>query len=189
VGRAAAVCALWHFENRDWGLLLLTAPMSWRFLAGAAVAGALLLLLGFQHVHTLRRARNDPTQPVSFGSPVLDAMVPRSRGENHLFALVAVAAGICEELLFRGFLLVLLASWVGLPAGAALSIVLFGLCHAYQGAAGIVRTSAFAAIATALALGSGSLIPVMIVHAAVDLSVGDLAFRLLGEGRVERVAA
>ncbi|HEX3664502.1 MAG TPA: hypothetical protein VHU23_04630 [Rhizomicrobium sp.] len=107
---AAAICALWHFENRDWGLLLLAAPMSWRFLLGMAVAGALLLLLGFQHVHTLRRARNDPTQPVSFGSPVLDAMVPRSRGENHLFALVAVAAGICEELLFRGFLMTTIAS-------------------------------------------------------------------------------
>ncbi|HEX3664503.1 MAG TPA: CPBP family intramembrane glutamic endopeptidase [Rhizomicrobium sp.] len=62
-----------------------------------------------------------------------------------------------------------------------MSVVLFALCHAYQGPAGIVRTGAFAAVATALALGSGSLIPVMIIHAAADLSVGDLAYRLLGE--------
>ncbi len=146
----------------------------------------MLLLLGFQHVNALRRARNDSGQAISFGSDVLEAMLPRSQSEYRLFALVAIAAGICEELLFRGFLMALLANWFGLFGGAALSVVLFGVCHAYQGQAGIVRTGAFGAVAAALALGSGSLVPVIVAHCAADLSVGDLAFRLLGDRRAER---
>src|ERR1700731_3367510 len=115
-------------------------------------------------------------------------MLPGSQSESRLFALAAIAAGVCEEVLFRGFLIALLANWFGLLGGAALSVTLFGLCHAYQGRAGIVRTGAFGAVATALALGSGSLIPVIIVHTAVDLLAGDLAFRLLGDGHVEQDA-
>ena len=53
---------------------------------------------------------------------------------------MCVTAGICEELLFRGFLTWYLAHHVGLPVAAAAQVVIFGVAHLYQGFGGIVKT-------------------------------------------------
>ena len=39
-------------------------------------------------------------------------------------------AGICEELLFRGYLVWVLKAWIGLGAAAGVIMVIFGLAHA-----------------------------------------------------------
>ena len=179
---AACVCALWLIEKREWTLLSLSPSLSWRFAVGLALAGLCLVMIASQRAALLRRARSQPDRPISFGA-ALDALLPRTRREYRLFAQAAVAAGICEELLFRGFLLALLTSYFGLLIGAAASVALFGLAHAYQGLAGVLRTGAFGAVATIVVLGSGSLLPVIIAHVAIDLFAGDLGFRLLGDGR------
>lgn len=44
-------------------------------------------------------------------------------------ALVALAAGLCEEMLFRGVLQVLCVDWFGLVAGLFVASALFGLAH------------------------------------------------------------
>lgn len=46
------------------------------------------------------------------------------------FALIAVLAGVGEELLFRGVLQSLLVTWTGPVAGIAMAAVIFGLFHA-----------------------------------------------------------
>jgi membrane protease YdiL (CAAX protease family) len=179
---AACVCGLWLAQGRDWALLHVSVSPTWGLAAGLAIAVLALVVVRAQRVRLIARVEAKPDQRVSFGA-ALDALAPRSRFEHKLFAQLSIAAGVCEELICRGFLLALMTSLCGLYLGALLSAALFGLAHAYQGGAGMLRTGAFGLVATIVVLVTGSLIPMIIIHAAVDLSAGDLAFRLIGEGR------
>ena len=110
----------------------------------------------------------------------LDYMLPNHRREMVLFGLVSISAGICEELIFRGFLLRYLqwAPW-GLSLGWSLLIssALFGLAHAGQGLKGMLGTALIGLILGWLYLASGSLLIPIIVHALIDLRA--LAMALL----------
>jgi membrane protease YdiL (CAAX protease family) len=100
------------------------------------------------------------------------AVLPRTRAERRLFTLVGVTAGVCEEWLYRGFFLAVVAALVpALPAGAlvAVAAVAFGLAHAYQGVSGIVLTGVLGGVFAALYLQTGSLLLPVLLHAAVDL--------------------
>jgi membrane protease YdiL (CAAX protease family) len=184
---AACVCGLWLAQGRDWGLLYVTARPTWGLAGGLAAAVLVLALLRAQRLGLIARFEAQPDRPISFGA-ALDALVPRSRCEHQLFAQLSIAAGVCEELICRGFFLALLTGLCGLYLGALLSAALFGLAHAYQGVGGMLRTGGFGLIATIVVLVTGSLLPMIIIHAAVDLSAGDLGLRLLGEGRPARAA-
>ena len=63
----------------------------------------------------------------------LRAILPHTPGEFRRFVPLCFTAGICEELLFRGYLVWVLQSWIGLWAAAGVSMVVFGLAHTYQG--------------------------------------------------------
>jgi membrane protease YdiL (CAAX protease family) len=112
-------------------------------------------------------------------APVVRLM-PASRAEYRLFAVLACTAGLCEEFLFRGYLL-----WYGtqfLPvlwAGLA-QAVLFGVAHFYQGRRGILLTGFAGIFLTAVTFVTGSLWAAVLIHALMDLNAGDLALRALG---------
>ncbi|MGY1697938.1 MULTISPECIES: CPBP family intramembrane glutamic endopeptidase [unclassified Geodermatophilus] len=100
------------------------------------------------------------------------ALLPRSPAERRLFSVVGVTAGVCEEWLYRGFFLAVVAAIAGgLPQLALIAVagVAFGLAHAYQGLPGIVLTGALGAVFAALYLQTGSLLLPVLLHAAVDL--------------------
>jgi membrane protease YdiL (CAAX protease family) len=105
-------------------------------------------------------------------------IMPATRGEFALFPFVAIVGSSMEELLFRGFLIWLFAPFAGLWGAAAISSLLFGLGHAYQGVFGVVRT---ALIGLAFAVGyvlTGSLWWLMLVHMMLNLSGWLFALRL-----------
>lgn len=100
------------------------------------------------------------------------ALLPRSATERRLFALVGVTAGVCEEWLYRGFLLAVVAALApGLPTGwlVAVGALAFGLAHAYQGVGGVLLTGVLGGVFAALYLQTGSLLLPVLLHAAVDL--------------------
>jgi membrane protease YdiL (CAAX protease family) len=72
-----------------------------------------------------------------------------------------------------------MASVWGIIAAVPICAVLFGLYHAYYGPYGILKTAAFGLFMTLIALFSGSLIPVIIIHATVDLTSGDIGYLVL----------
>ena len=108
--------------------------------------------------------------------PIVRVILPTNTGEASVFGALALTAGICEEVLYRGFLLYYLDQW--LPGGVAVAaaIVIFGFAHMYQGARGIVLTGLAGGVAMALYLFTGSLIAPMILHATVDLANGFIAY-------------
>jgi membrane protease YdiL (CAAX protease family) len=100
------------------------------------------------------------------------ALLPRTRRERHLFTVVGVTAGICEEWLYRGFLLAVVAAVAGgLPTLVLvlLAAAAFGLAHAYQGPVGMLTTGVLGGVLAALYLQTGSLVFPVLLHAAIDL--------------------
>jgi len=102
--------------------------------------------------------------------------VPVDSTEVAAFALVALTAGICEEILYRGWLVTFLAAFFGsIWIGVVVAAVLFGLGHAYQGWKGILATGILGVLFGAMFVGVRSLVPGQALHAAIDIVNGVLA--------------
>jgi membrane protease YdiL (CAAX protease family) len=110
--------------------------------------------------------------------PVLRTVLPSTPREARVFHGVAVTAGVCEEVLYRGYLLWYFQSLV--PAGLAIAAAIsaFGLAHVYQGTRNILTTGAAGAIAMAVYLLTGSLLAPILLHAALDLVNGSTVYRV-----------
>ena len=105
-------------------------------------------------------------------SPLLRALIPRTADERSTFAVLSVAAGVGEEVAYRGYALPVLIPVLG-PVGALiLTSAVFGVLHVYQGALGILRTAAMGATLAGGFLLCGSLLPAMIAHTLIDLLAG-----------------
>ena len=104
----------------------------------------------------------------------LPGMLPDTGLERMGWVILSLTAGICEEILFRGFLIRFLHDLApALPLAAALvaSSLIFGLAHAYQGPKGVLGTGLGGVVFGLLFLLTGSLIPGMILHALVDMQI------------------
>jgi uncharacterized protein len=102
------------------------------------------------------------------------ALLPRTTGERMLFVALAVTAGVCEEILFRGFGIAYVRwLWPGASHGwlIAVTSVGFGFAHLYQGRRGVLLTGVVGALFASVTLSTGSLIPAMVMHALLDLRV------------------
>jgi len=110
----------------------------------------------------------------------LNYLLPRNPIETILFGALALSAGICEELIYRGFLLRYLTEQ---PWGLAFewslfcSALIFGLAHAGQGMSGMVATAVIGLFLGWLYFTSGSLLPPMVIHSLIDLRI--LGFAIL----------
>jgi membrane protease YdiL (CAAX protease family) len=100
------------------------------------------------------------------------ALLPRTARERRMFVAVALTAGIAEEIVFRGFLLVYLTEVfppTTLAAAMVVSSLLFGLAHTYQGLLGVLLTGLAGYWLAGLFVLTGSLVLPALVHALVDL--------------------
>lgn len=112
---------------------------------------------------------------------ILRALIPVTGRERLLFAAVALTAGVCEEIIYRGFLLhALLAASQSVPIAIAVSAGAFGIVHAYQGWRGAARAAAVGVVFATAVLQGATLTAVIIAHTLTDLLAGYwLAPRLL----------
>jgi CAAX protease family protein len=107
------------------------------------------------------------------------SLLPHTPVELKLFLALSLAAGVCEEIVYLGYLLAYFDRLVG-PAGAVLaSTFLFGLGHAYQGAAGMVRTGVFGLLYAGAYVATGNLVAPMLLHIVTDATSGMLAYLAL----------
>ena len=98
--------------------------------------------------------------------------LPRSKKAKWLFSLLALSAGVCEEIIFRGFFLFLFfAIFPNAPVYLVvlIPILLFGIGHAYQGLQGIMGTALLGAFFICLYLVTDSLIFPILLHFLNDL--------------------
>ncbi|MGA9304752.1 MAG: CPBP family intramembrane glutamic endopeptidase [Candidatus Sulfotelmatobacter sp.] len=152
------------------------ASFAWGFGAAFAV-GSLLQVVLVRRSATAREKILRAFRRFAF-------ILPVTPEERAWFALVSVTAGICEEVLYRGFLIRYLSDgpWhAGLWIALAVASVSFGLGHGYQGLPGIIGTTLVGGVMAVIFLASGSLWLPMALHAIIDLRLllllrpGDLA--------------
>jgi membrane protease YdiL (CAAX protease family) len=105
-------------------LPLAGAPFLAAVLRGVVVALAMLVVF-FWMVHSSRAALRELRQQVEW---LVGQMFPT--GSWGQFALVALLAGVGEELLFRGVLQSVLSRWTTPIAGLVITALLFALAHA-----------------------------------------------------------
>ena len=125
-------------------------------------------------------------------APVLgdiEPLLPRNRAERLAVIPLCLNAGFSEELFFRLALPLLITVITGSAAvGLGTSVLLFGLIHWYQGWKGVAGTTFVGGLLTVAYLSSGSLVRVMVVHAAIDL-IGLLVRPFMSERAARRRAA
>ena len=138
----------------------------WATLAGwtVALAGAgLVVTLGFKWASMRLGLGEDP---------ILRALIPRSRPEKWAFAGLSVCAGFGEEMAYRGYVLAMLVPLLGTAGAVAVSSLVFGVLHTYQGPQGILRTAIIGAVMAGGYLATGSLWPAILAHLLFDILAG-----------------
>lgn len=112
--------------------------------------------------------------------PRVQLSMPSDAEERRLWVGVSMAAGIGEEISYRGVMYTLLLRLAGDPLTAALgAAAVFGASHVVQGWKAVGITAVFALAAQGLALYSGSLYLAMAWHVAYDVVAG-LTYGRLG---------
>jgi uncharacterized protein len=100
-------------------------------------------------------------------------MIPQSRLEILLWILVAMTAGFCEELIFRGYFQRQFSAWTGnVTAGVVLGAIVFGAGHIYQGPKQALLITIYGLLFGTLAETRRSLRPGMMAHAWHDTFAG-----------------
>jgi CAAX protease family protein len=102
--------------------------------------------------------------------PDFTALLPATTQERLLWVPVAISAGICEEIVFRGWLLSALHGQIGLSGTALICVAagIFGLAHAYQKITGVILTGLAGALFCVLYVATGSLLVPIVLHIVVD---------------------
>ena len=153
---------------RDWRDDFILAAAFW--LAASIVLATLGII--FQRAHL-------PTP-----EKTITQIAPQNALQLFLWIALSISAGICEELVFRGYLLRQFASFGHrLYAGVVISSLIFGVAHGYEGASGMIAITVYGALFCLLAIRRGSLRAGMIAHAWHDIFSG-IALMILKHAHV-----
>jgi uncharacterized protein len=165
--------------NPSWPAPALHLPSGWRLWAAA---GFLLLFVGVQNLNILKASRSERTRAyIRAHMTQAQPLLPSTTEELVGFLGLSVTAGLCEEFLFRGYLIWVLAPYLGWWGAAAFSLLSFGVVHAYQGRKGVIQATVFGALLTLIVAVTGSLVPAMIFHGVLDAGSGVMAWISLRE--------
>ena len=103
------------------------------------------------------------------GVDAAKSMYPQTVIELVVFIVLAVFAGFCEEIIFRGYFQRQFTAWTGnVAAGVVLQAIVFGSAHMYQGWKGVLVITVYGAMFGALAALCKSLRPGIIQHCTQD---------------------
>jgi len=138
----------------------------------ALVIGAVKLALGLADLKNAQ-VSTDALKKAAGG------IMPQSGRDLVFFLLLAVTAGIFEEILFRGYLQKQLGaltrnSWIGM----VLAAIIFGAAHGYQGARFMVLIAVYGMLFGLLAHFRKNLRPGMMAHTFQDAFSGIMFFVL-----------
>lgn len=182
----AFIVGLWIVEKRPWSALLMGTSSPIRLVIGWSLAIA-YMVLGLKQYRALV-VRPERLQKLMKAMGKGKEILPCTAADRSGFNMLSVTAGICEEFLFRGFLVWYGTQWGGPIVGFLVSTALFGFIHLYLGPRHVPRTAIVGIVFYAIAMTAGSLIPAMLVHAWVDLVSGSLGYRVLGESKGDEAA-
>jgi CAAX protease family protein len=170
----AVVAAMWLALGRGW-LALGLVPRITGGLVGVLVGlvFAVLFILR-QRAAAIRDESSHADIRRRLGK--IELMMPRSRGELAWFFRLSFTAGVCEEILYRGYLLWYLGHWLAPVPSLLVAAALFGIGHSYQGWRGMLLTAVLGAFFGEIYGITGSLFAPMLIHALMDAHSGHLGY-------------
>jgi membrane protease YdiL (CAAX protease family) len=131
------------------------------------------LLIGAAHWANVRRMGRSNHPNLQRLRALGSRLFPRTPTETFLFILLALTAGICEEFLFRGFVMAgLLRAGLATWLVVLLSSTMFGLAHLYQGKGGSIGTGILGTLFALVRIAYHSLLPAVVWHAVLDVVAG-----------------
>ncbi len=138
----------------------------------------LILIIGYILLSIYQIDKSDKNhQAIREQLEEIEWMLPSNIKERNYFLFgVSVSAGVCEEILFRGYLLNLFALYVPAWLAILLSSIAFGLPHIYQGLTGVIKTSLVGLIFALVYYFTDSLIYSILLHIAIDVYSGSVAY-------------
>jgi membrane protease YdiL (CAAX protease family) len=111
------------------------------------------------------------------GTNAAQGLLPQGILQSMTWIPVALSAGFCEELAFRGYLQKQFQAITGSAGWAVLfQAIVFGIGHLYEGVGPVARITLFGVLFGLLAIWRKSLRPGMIAHAWSDI-FGVIIFR------------
>lgn len=182
----AAALAVWALSGRGWEALGFGLDLDFNFLLGA-----LLTLLGIAvlvlQLKSVAAADDRAIERIAGRFGNLEMLLPRSRQELSRFYLLSLTAGVVEEILWRGFLLWYLLQYLPLWLAGVVCTLAFGIAHAYQGSRQLPAVTLVGAAFVVLYLLTGSVWLPIVLHAAIDMLQGRLAWEVTGRRRQDTV--
>jgi membrane protease YdiL (CAAX protease family) len=140
------------------------------FMAGLASAVALVLVLPAILAIWSEKVRTKAAK----AAQSLSYLLPSTKEERLLWWPLCITAGVCEEFLYRGFLLHYFHTTpfrLSLTWAMVVAAVIFGLGHLYQGWKGALSTAVLGFALGAVFVVTGSLLIPIVAHALLDLRV------------------
>jgi len=148
------------------------------FFVASGILIGLRVALGTLDLHNTARQAADTKK-------LLAPLIPRTGGEAAFFVVLALGAGLFEEIIFRGYLQRQFAALgKNVWAGIMLSAAAFGLGHGYQGNRMMIVIGVYGALFGILVYLRKSLRPGMMAHAFQDAFSGLALFFLTKNGLI-----
>lgn len=174
----------WALLGRPWSGIGFSLSLDRNFLIGSVLvlAAMVFLVLQIRQVKGLDAAEFSKLHK-SFAPVAL--MLPQNGNELGRFYGLSLTAGIVEEILWRGFMFWYLGQFMPLAAAATVSTVAFALAHLYQGWSQLPAITLVAATLAGLYILTGSVWLPIVLHIAVDILQGRLAYEVIQRKQFE----
>jgi membrane protease YdiL (CAAX protease family) len=174
----AALGIAWWILGRpitDLGFKNLEGPELW---GDTAVLVVIIGLLVYSW-QSMKRASKEERKKLTDRLGPLVHFLPHTRRDLRYFFGASITAGIVEEIVYRGFALWYMGSFMPLWVAVAVSSVGFGLVHSYQGASGAVRAGLLGLGLAIFYVLTGSIWLPILAHIAIDMLQGLMLVELL----------
>lgn len=167
LGALAIVSAESGYSFADLGLgLPLTGPGAWGMLA------AVVLLAGLVIASMVHERRLTPEKRAALHEEMLATPMPLPRTSAHVAPFVGsmIIMTAAWEILYRGFVLLALGPYVGLPAAIAISAIAYGVAHGFTSTKKLLLSIVMALLFTGAYALTGSLWWLIVIHAGLPLT-------------------
>ena len=176
---ALIVLGVWWINHRPMFMLGFQFPVDVSFPHWMIITAAFLL---FYFADVLFSWTSEGDHPAA-------GILPANLREfAHFGSIVSLSAAICEEIIFRGFLVLYLLTLLdGHPYASTITVVgsavVFGIGHSYQGLTSLFKITLLSLLFAWLFVITKSLLLVIILHFAVDFCTGLLALIRMKEDK------
>jgi len=150
---------------------------------GLVLGGAMAVVLASLQIASLRQLSRLPPEKRGHLYQIASKLMPRNLTEELAFVALVGTVSLCEELLYRGFAFAVFKELGDGSAALAVagSSALFAVGHLYQGRRGVASTFVLGLLLAGARSWSGSLVPSIVAHLAVDLVAGLAGRHFAGE--------